>query len=69
MSETEIMERLDTIEQKLEFIARHMVDVDMILTSEERRLLDESVVREKKGLLKDFEEVRRVRSKTRQAAF
>ena len=42
-----------------------MVDVDTILTEEEKRLLDESIKHEKEGTLVSLEAVKNVRNKTR----
>ena len=63
---------LETIHKDLEFmkkeiaeIKEHMVDVDTILTEEEKRLLDESIKHEKEGKLISLEELENVRNKTR----
>ena len=63
--EQKILEKLDVIEKELEDIREHMVDVDTILTVEERRLLDESIKHEKDGTLVSLEDVENVRNKTR----
>ncbi len=41
-----------------------MVDADTILTGEERRLLDESIIHEKEGKLASLEELKNVRNKS-----
>ncbi len=50
-AEQQILEKLNKIEKELEDIRKHMVDVDSILTEEERRLLNESIEHEKRGKL------------------
>ena len=60
-----IMNKLDMIKAELEYIKQHMVDVDIILTEEERKMLDESVEHEENGELISLEELRNVRNKTR----
>jgi len=62
---------LETIHKDLKFIKKeindikeHMVDVDTILTEEEKRLLDESVKHEKEGKLISLEELENARNKT-----
>ncbi len=64
----QVLRRLDTIKTELDYIKEHMVDVDVILTEEERRLLDESIKHEKEGKLISLEELENVRSKTGQTA-
>ena len=66
--EQKIMKKLDKIEKEVEEIWEHMVDVDSILTEEEKKLLDESLVHEKEGSLVSLEEVENVRNKARQPA-
>ena len=39
----QIMEKLDTIQEELDYIKDHMVNVDTILTPEEEARLDESL--------------------------
>ncbi len=39
----QIMEKLDTIKEELDYIKDHMVDVDTILTPDEEARLDESL--------------------------
>lgn len=63
-TEQNILERLDRIERKVIEISEHMVDVDTILTEEERKLLDESIINEKDDKLVSLEEVEHVRNKT-----
>lgn len=68
MSETAlqtIQEELKAIRTDLEYLKEHMVDVDVILTEEERRLLDESVKHEKQGKLISLEELENARNKAR----
>jgi len=63
--EQKILQKLETIEKELVDIRAHMVDVDTILTEEEKRLLDESIKHEKEGTLVSLEAVKNVRNKTR----
>ncbi len=65
MGTQQIMQKLKGIESQLKEIKEHMVDVDTILTEEERRLLDESFKHEKDGKLISLEELKNVRSKAR----
>jgi len=62
-TEQQILEKLDSIEREVKEIREHMVDVDTILTEEERQLLDESVKHEKEGSLMPLKELEDVRSK------
>ena len=65
MEQQNIVNRLDRIEKTLKFIQENMVDVDVIITDEERRMLDKSVENEKSGNLVSLEEIKNVRNKTR----
>ena len=47
----QILEELKTIKEELNYIKIHMVDVDTILTAEEKILLDKSIKHEKSGKL------------------
>ena len=58
-----ILEKLEKIERNVESIKEHMVDIDIILTSEERIMLDKSIEHEKKGKLVSLEEIENVRNK------
>jgi len=54
----EIIEELKMIRRDLEYIKRHMIDVDTILTIDEERRLEESIEEYKEGKtikLEDFE--------------
>ena len=62
--EQKILQKLEIIEKELEDIREHMVDVDTILTEEEKRLLDDSIKHEKEGALVSLEAVKNVRNKT-----
>ena len=62
--EEQIIQKLEKIEKEVEEIKEHMVDVDVILTEEEKRLLDESVKHEEEGTLVSLEELKNVRNKT-----
>ncbi len=62
-TETElIMDELKNIKDELHYIKAHMIDVDTILTAEEKKLIDESIVNEKAGKLISLEELKNVRS-------
>ena len=65
MEQQNIVNRLDRIEKTLKLIQENMVDVDVIITEEERRMLDESVENEKAGNLVSLEEIKNVRNKAR----
>lgn len=54
-----ILEKLEKIEKNVEDIKEHMVDVDTILTTEERILLDQSIKNEKEGKLVSNKELRK----------
>ena len=56
--EKKILEKLDFLTNEIEKIKEHMVDVDVILSEEERRLLDKSLKHEKEGKLVSLEDVR-----------
>ncbi len=54
----EIVDELKTIHQDLDYIKKHMVDIDMLLTSKEEANLEESLKEYHKGKatsLEDFE--------------
>ena len=63
--EQQILEKLDRIEKEVKDIREHMVDVDTILTDDERRLLDESIKHQKEDKLISLEELDNVRNKSR----
>ena len=65
MEQQNIDTRLDRIEKTLKYIQENMVDVDVIITEEERRMLDDSVENEKSGNLVSLEEIKNVRNKAR----
>ncbi|MDP4039811.1 MAG: hypothetical protein Q8P57_04515 [Candidatus Pacearchaeota archaeon] len=58
MEQQNIGRRLDRIEKTLKFIQENMVDIDVIITEEERRMLDDSVKNEKAGKLISSEKLR-----------
>ena len=63
MEQQNIDTRLDRIEKTLRYIQENMVDVDVIITEEERRMLEGSVENEKSGNLVSLEEIKNVRNK------
>ncbi|PIN94590.1 hypothetical protein COU53_02705 [Candidatus Pacearchaeota archaeon CG10_big_fil_rev_8_21_14_0_10_30_48] len=65
MEQHNIASRLDRIEKVLKNIQENMVDVDVIITEEERRMLDESIEHEKSRELISLEEIKNVRNKVR----
>jgi len=65
MEQQNIADKLDRIEKTLKFIQNNMIDVDVILTKEEKKMLDESVENEKSENLISLEEIKNVRNKTR----
>lgn len=65
MEQQSINSRLDRIEKTLKFIQEKMVDVDIIMTEEERAMLNKSVENEKAGNLVSLEEIKNVRNKIR----
>ena len=60
-----ILEKLEKIEKEVGEIKEHMVDVDTILTAEERIMINESIKHEKDGKLISLEDIENVRNKTR----
>ena len=65
MEQQNIDARLDRIEKTLRHVQENMVDVDVIITEEERRMLEGSVENEKSGNLVSLEEIKNVRNKAR----
>lgn len=61
----QILDKLTRLEREVGEIKEHMVDVDIILTEEERILLDNSIKHEKEDKLISFEEIENVRNKVR----
>lgn len=54
-----IHEDLQFIKKEISEIKEHMIDVDTILTPEEERQLDKSIVRHRQGKTKDFNKVKK----------
>lgn len=65
MKQQNIINRLDRIEKTLKFIQENMTDADIILTEEEKNIVEESMENEKSGNLISLEEIKNVRDKTR----
>ena len=63
MAETSFEERvikeLDSIKEQLIEIREHMVDIDCILTDEERKLVDESFKNQREGKLISLSEFKK----------
>lgn len=62
MEEQSIDRRLERVEKTLKFIQENMVDVDVLITEEERRMLNESIENEKSGNLVSLEEIKKPQS-------
>ena len=60
----QIMNELKSIKDELNYIKVHMVDADTILTAEEKKLLDESIVNEKARRLTSLEDLKNVLNRT-----
>ena len=54
---------IESLKKDVTEIKEHMVDVDTILTEEERKLLDQSIIHEKEGKLISLEELENARNK------
>lgn len=61
--EEQILDRLGRIEKELGEIRKHMVDVDTLLSEDEKKLLEESVKREARGELSSLEDLENARTK------
>jgi hypothetical protein len=61
--EEQILDRLGRIEKELVEIREHMVDIDTLLSEEEKKLLEESVKREARGELSSLEDIENARTK------
>ena len=62
MEQQNIVDRLDRIEKTLKYIQESIID-DVIITEEEKKILDESIEHEKSGELVSLEEIKNVRDK------
>ncbi|MBI2110633.1 hypothetical protein HYT51_02540 [Candidatus Woesearchaeota archaeon] len=58
-SATKILAKLDEIKIELGYIKENMVDKDMVLTKQEKKLLEESYKNEKKGKLLSSNQLRK----------
>ena len=65
MEQQNIDTRLERIERTLRYIQENMIDIDVIITEEERRMLNDSVENEKSGNLVSLEKIKNVRDKAR----
>ena len=61
--EKQILDRLVRIEKELVEIREHMVDVDTLLSEEDKKLLEESVKCEARGELSSLEDIEHARAK------
>ncbi|MDD3043507.1 MAG: hypothetical protein PHV51_07165 [Methanosarcinaceae archaeon] len=57
--EDKVFKELDFIKKQLLEIREDMVDIDCVLTDEERKLVDESYGHQKEGKLMTFSEVKK----------
>jgi hypothetical protein len=57
--EERVIRELDSIKEQLTEIREHMVDIDCILTDEERKLVDESYENQKKGKMISLSEFKK----------
>lgn len=60
--ETDMLKELRLIRQDLKYIRTHMVDQDMVLTHEEKGLLEESRKELKSGKTRSLDDIIRSRS-------
>ena len=58
----QISQDLKAIREDLDYIKGHMIDMDTILSSEDKKLLDESFENEKSGNLTSLKELENVRN-------
>lgn len=65
MENQNIVNRLDRIEKILKHIQGNMIDLDVIITEEEKAMLEESIENEKFQRLISLEEIKNVRNKAR----
>jgi len=65
MEQQNIVNRLDRIEAVLKSIQENLSNEDVVLSEEEKRLLDESLENEKLGKLVSLDKIKDVRDKTR----
>jgi len=63
MEQQNIIDRLERIERALRYIQENMIDIDVIVTEEEKKMLDESIEHEKSGKLVSIGAIKNVRNK------
>ncbi|HEX54947.1 MAG: hypothetical protein DRO94_02765 [Candidatus Altiarchaeales archaeon] len=56
-TEQKILQKLEQIENELKSIKEYMIDMDMILTEEEKELVEKSIRHEREGRLISIDEV------------
>ena len=59
----QILSKLSHLEKELGEIKEHMIDVDVIITEEELKLLNRSIENERKGKLVSLRDIENVRNK------
>ena len=63
MEQQNIIDRLERIERALRYIQENMIDIDVIVTEEEKKMLDESIEHGKSGKLVSIGAIKNVRNK------
>ncbi len=59
VNESQIVEELKSIKEELRYIKEHMVDIDTILTPNEKEILKESIDEFKRGETTKLEDLKR----------
>ncbi|UCE38645.1 MAG: hypothetical protein JSW00_05290 [Thermoplasmata archaeon] len=59
VNESQIVEELKAIKEELRYIKEHMVDIDVILTPDEKEILKESIDEFKRGDTTKLEDLER----------
>lgn len=57
LSQKKVIEELRAIRKDIEFIKKHMIDIDMILTRKEEKILEESIREYEKGKTTKLEDL------------
>lgn len=59
MISSDLMEELKIIKEDLQYIKEHMVDIDMILTSDEQKILNKSINEFRDGKTTKLDDLKR----------
>ena len=59
VNESQIVEELKAIKEELKYIKEHMVDIDVILTPDEKEIIKESIDEFKRGDTTKLEDLKR----------